>query len=136
MASRFASEKIEGVDGIRLPPMHQKSKIPVRKTGSDSEKSSSSEDETEKKWKISREFTSVDKLGNKRPSRIPVLAEQQKTIVEKEQLHKKITPADEQRPTERFSGILRFFILTNISKRPKKGKILFQSLMVHIYKIK
>lgn len=88
--------------------MQQKSKIPVRKTASDSEQSSSSEEETEKKWKVLRDCTSVDKLGNPRPSRIPVLAEQRKTIDDKKKLRKKIKPADEKRPTEKFSGIVKF----------------------------
>ena len=107
MASWLLGKKFEGDTRIRLPPVQQKSKIPVRMTrmSSDSDKSSSTEDESERK----RHFPgkSVDKLGNKRPSRIPIAAAQQKkSNADNNKNYKNKTPAEEQKPFGKHSGIV------------------------------
>ena len=105
MASWPSGREIQGDNRIRLPPVQQKSKIPVRMTGlsSDSDKSSSTEDESEKRRHFPRE--SVDKLGNKRPSRIPIAAaEQKKSNAEKTKVCKNKKLVEEQKPLEKHSG--------------------------------
>ena len=108
MASWPSGKKIGGDNRIRLPSVQQKSKIPVRMTGlnSDSNKSSSKEDESEKRRHFPRE--SVDKLGNKRPSRIPIAAaEQKKNNAEKKKVCKNKKPVEEQKPLAKHSGIVK-----------------------------
>ena len=47
----------------------------------------------------------MDKLGNKRPSRIPIAAaEQKKNNAEKKNVYKNKNPAEEQKPLGRHSG--------------------------------
>ncbi|KAL9986338.1 hypothetical protein ACROYT_G000475 [Oculina patagonica] len=92
-------------DEDRFPPLKQKSKIPVRVTrlSSDSDKSSSSEDEGVKKQRLPRD--SVDKLQNKRPSRIPIVVSQKKNKIEKKKLPVKNVATIKEKPLERDSGI-------------------------------
>ena len=111
MASCLAGRENEGDNTIRLPPGEQKSKIPVRMTrlSSDSDKNSSSENETEKKQHLLRD--SVAKLGNKPHSRIPLAVGKKKNSVDKKNLYKKLKPAQEQKSVVKESGIVRMFFL-------------------------
>ena len=92
-------------DENRLPPLQQKSRIPVRVTrlSSDSDRSSSSEDEADKKGHLP---SSVNKLQNKRPSRIPIVVDQRKTKHGAEDnLPKNVKTAWGEKPLGRDSGI-------------------------------
>ncbi|KAJ7384547.1 hypothetical protein OS493_021178 [Desmophyllum pertusum] len=105
MASWLNSREFEG-DENRLPPVQRRSKIPVKVTrlSSDSEKSSSSEDETDKKRRLPR--NSVDKLQNKQPSRIPIVVDQKKSKVDKKKkLPSNVTAIKGEKPLGRDSGI-------------------------------
>ena len=92
MAS-WHSREISG-DGKHLPPLKQKSKIPVRVTrlSSDSDKSASSEDDGGKKPSLSKD--SVGKLQSQRPSRIPIRVSQKKNKIEKETPSEECTSCD------------------------------------------
>ena len=106
MASWLNSREFEG-DENRLPPVQRRSKIPVKVTrlSSDSEKSSSSEDETDKKRRLPR--NSVDKLQNKQPSRIPIVVDQKKNKVDKKKkLPSNVTAIKGEKPLGRDSGIV------------------------------
>lgn len=123
MASWLSQE----IEEDRLPPLKQKSKIPVRVTqlSSESDKSSSSEDEGDKKQRLPRD--SVDKRQNKRASRIPIVVTQKKNNSDKEKLPMKNT-ANEigEKPLARDSGIVWKIVLYKISFRivVKKERIL------------
>ena len=94
-------------DGKYLPPLKQKSKIPVRVTRlrSDSDKSSSSEDEGGKKPSQSKD--SVEKLQSQRPSRIPIKIGQKKNKIEKDKLPvKNVRAVMGEKPSGKDSGIL------------------------------
>ena len=105
MAS-WLSREISG-DGKYLPPLKQKSKIPVRVTrlSSDSDKSSSSEDDGVKKPSLSKD--SVGKLQSQRPSRIPIRVGQKKNKIEKDKLPvKNVRAVMGEKPSGRDSGIV------------------------------
>ena len=94
-------------DGKHFPPLKQKSKIPVRVTrlSSDTDKSSSSEDEANKKPSLSKD--SVEKLHSQRPSRIPIMVGQKKSKIEKDKLPvKNVRAAMAEKPLGRDSGIV------------------------------
>ena len=101
-------------DDKYLPPLKQKSKIPVRVTrlNSDSDKSSSSEDEGGKKPSQSKD--SVEKLQSQRPSRIPIKIGQKKNKIEKDKLTvKNVRAVMGEKPSGKDSGIffnLIFFL--------------------------
>lgn len=103
-------------DGKHLPPLKQKSKIPVRVTrlSSDSDKSSSSEDEGGKKFSLSKD--SVEKRQSQRPSRIPIEVGQKKNKIEEDTLPvKNVRAVMREKPLARDSGIvfnLIFFLYT------------------------
>ncbi|KAJ7374458.1 hypothetical protein OS493_007564 [Desmophyllum pertusum] len=91
------SRKSEG-DKKRL------SKIPVRRTtrlNNDSGKSSSSKDQADKNQSLLRD--SVNKLQNKRPSRIPIVSGRTKTY--KDKLSKNVRAATGKKPLGTDSGI-------------------------------
>lgn len=105
MAS-WLSGKIEG-DENRPSPVQQKSKIPVRRVtrlNNDSGKSSSSKDEADQNQRMLRD--SVDKLQNKRPSRIPIVVGQTNSKTGKDKLHKNVIAATltGKRPLGKDSG--------------------------------
>lgn len=105
MAS-WLSREISG-GGNHLPPLKQKSKIPVRVTrlSGDSDKSSSSEDEGDKKPSLSKD--SVEKLQSQRPSRIPIKVGQKKNKIEKDKLPgKNMRAVMGEKPLGRDSGIV------------------------------
>lgn len=105
MAS-WLSREISG-GGNHLPPLKQKSKIPVRVTrlSGDSDKSSSSEDEGNKKPSLSKD--SVEKLQSQRPSRIPIKVGQKKNKIEKDKLpEKNVRAVMGEKPLGRDSGIV------------------------------
>ena len=113
MAS-WHSREISG-DGKHLPPLKQKSKIPVRVTrlSSDSDKSSSSEDEGGKKPSLSKD--SVEKLQSQRPSRIPIRIGQKKNKIEKDKLPvKNVRAVMGEKPSGRDSGIVFNLIFFNL----------------------
>ena len=99
MASRFARGEIAG-DGNRnrLPAGKKKSKIPVRVTRLIN--NSSGAEKTQHLWR-----NSMDKLGNKRPSRIPIKTECKKKSPETKELHKNTKSGKDQTPFRKFSGI-------------------------------
>ena len=100
MASQFASREIGGANRNGLPPGQKKSNIPIRITRLSSSKDGglSSGGATVTKQHLSR--NSVDKPGNKRPSRIPIKTECKKTSAEKKELDKNATPLKHNK----FSG--------------------------------
>ncbi|KAJ7356227.1 hypothetical protein OS493_025980 [Desmophyllum pertusum] len=106
MAS-WLSGKIEG-DENRPSPVQPRSKIPVRRVtrlNNDSGKSSSSKDEADQNQRMLRD--SVDKLQNKRPSRIPIVVGQTNSKTGKDKLHKNVIAATltGKRPLGKDSGI-------------------------------
>ena len=119
MASWLSREICD--DGEHLPPLKQKSKIPVRLTrlSSDNDKSSSSEDEADKKPSLSKD--SVEKLQSQRPSRIPILAGQKKNKIEKDKFPmKNVRAVMGEKPVGRDSGIvfnLNFFCRHKLKSR-------------------
>lgn len=110
MAPRFASGEIAG-DGNRnrLPAGEQKSKIPIRITrlNNNSNGQLFSGIATEKMQHLSR--NSVDKHGNKRPSRIPIKTECKKRSPDRKELHKNTKSARDQKRFRKDSGIENFF---------------------------
>ena len=113
MAS-WLSGKIEG-DENRPSPVQQKSKIPVRRVtrlNNDSGKSSSSKDEADQNQRMLRD--SVDKLQNKRPSRIPIVVGQTNSKTGKDKLQKNVIAATFKRPLGRDSGIVITFFSLNM----------------------
>ena len=111
MASQLASREIGGANRNGLPPGKKKSKIPIRTTllSSNSDGKLSSEGATATKKHLSR--NSVDKLGNKPPSRIPIKTECKKTSGKKKDLGKNTKPVKDQKSSGKDSGILNFFLL-------------------------
>ncbi|KAJ7357721.1 hypothetical protein OS493_023860 [Desmophyllum pertusum] len=104
MAS-WLSGKIEG-DENRPSPVQPRSKIPVRtatRLNNESGKSSSLKDEADQNQRMLRD--SVDKLQNKRPSRIPIVVGQTNSKTGKDKLHKNVIAATFKRPLGRDSGI-------------------------------
>ena len=100
----WSSREISG-DGNHLPPLKQKSRIPVRVTrlNSGSDKSSSSDDEADKK----PSKDSVEKLLSQRPSRIPIKVAQKKNKIEKDKLPvKNVRAVMGEKPLQRDSGIV------------------------------
>ena len=117
MASWFSRE-VDG-DEDRLPPLKQKSKIPVRVTrlSSDSDKSSSSDDEGDRKRRLPRD--SVDKLQNKRPSRIPIVVRPKKNKIDKKKFP--VATVMGEKPLGRDSGIvLNMFVFLLLKKHDIK----------------
>ena len=106
MASQLASREIGGASRNGLPPEQKKSKIPIRTTrlSSNSDGKLSSEDDTATKKHLSR--NSVDKLGNKPPSRIPIKKECKKTSGKKKDLAKNTKPVEDQTSSGKDSGIV------------------------------
>ena len=115
MASQFASGEVVGDgNGNRLPTGEQKSKIPIRITrlSNNSNRKLFLGIATEKTQHLRR--NSVDKLGNKRPSRIPIKTECKKRSTEKKELHKNTKSAKDQKPFRKDSGIvISFLLVTN-----------------------
>ena len=111
MASQFASREIGGANRNGLPPEKIKSKIPIKTTrlSSNSDGKVSSRGAPASKQLLSR--NSVDKLANKRPSRIPIKTECKKTSAEKKPLGKNIKPLKDQTFSGKSSGILNCFLL-------------------------
>ena len=102
MASSLSRE-IKG-DKNRPFAVQPRSKIPVRRANplnNDNEKRSSSKDEDDKKQRILRD--SVEKLQNKRPSRIPVVVGRTHSKTDKN-----VISATRKRPLGRHSGIATF----------------------------
>ena len=114
MASRFASGEIAG-DGNenRLPAGEKKSKIPIKisRLRNNSYGKLFSRIETKKTQHLSR--NSMDKLGNKRPSRIPIKTECKKKSPETKQHHKNTKCANDQKPFREDSGIVIFLLVIN-----------------------
>ena len=113
MAS-WHSREISG-DGKHLPPLKQKSKIPVRVTrlSSDSDKSASSEDDGGKKPSLSKD--SVGKLQSQRPSRIPIRVGQKKNKIEEDKLPvKNVRAVMGEKPSGRDSSIVFNLIFFNL----------------------
>jgi len=104
MASWFAGREIGSDNRVRLPPVEKKSKIPVRMTrlSSESNRSSSSADDIEKKPQFPRE--------NMRPSRIPVVVEEKKSRADKKKPRKNMKPTEEQKPSGKHSGTVNIFL--------------------------
>ena len=119
MASWLSREICD--DGEHLPPLKQKSKIPVRLTrlSSDNDKSSSSEDEADKKPSLAKD--SVEKLQSGRPSRIPISVGQKKDkIVKDKLLVKTVRAVMGEKPVGRDSGMvfnLNFFCRHKLKSR-------------------
>ena len=111
MASWLSGREKGGDNRIRLPPVQQKSKIPagITRLSSDTDKNSSSEDETEKQRHLRRD--SADKLGSKPPSRNPLGLGAKKSSADKKKLNKNMKPAEEQRSLGKKSGIVRISLL-------------------------
>ena len=109
MASQLASREIGGANRNGLPPGQKKSKIPIRTTrlSSNSDGKLSSGAATATKKHLSR--NSMDKLGNKPPSRIPIKTECKQTNAEKKELGKNTKPVKDQISSGKNSGILNFF---------------------------
>ena len=108
------SREISG-DGKHLPPLKQKSKIPVRVTrlSSDSDKSASSEDDGGKKPSLSKD--SVGKLQSQRPSRIPIRVGQKNNKIEKDKLPvKNVRAVMGEKPSGRDSSIVFNLIFFNL----------------------
>ena len=103
MAS-WLNREISG-DGNHLPALKQKSRIPVRvaRLSGDSDKSSSSDDEADKK----PNKDSVEKLKSQRPSRIPIKVAQKKNKIEKNKLPvKNLRAVMGEKPLQRDSGMV------------------------------
>jgi len=96
------------VDKDHLSSFQQKSKIPVRKVirlNNNSGKSSSSKDEADKKQRILRDFAEKP-LGNKPPSRIPIMVARTNSKTVRDKLPKIVMAATGKRPLGRGSGIV------------------------------
>ncbi|KAL9966328.1 hypothetical protein ACROYT_G024382 [Oculina patagonica] len=93
-------------DKNRLSPVQQKSRIPVRtvtRLNNNSEKSSSSKNEANKKQSIQSDRF-MEKLQSKRPSRIPVVGQTNRKTG-KDKFPKNVIPVNDKRPLGRDSGI-------------------------------
>ena len=111
MALWLSGQGNGGDNRIRLPPMQQNSKPPVRiaRLSSDRDKNLSSEDETKKKRHLRRD--SVNKLGSKPPSRNPLGVEEKKSSADKKKHNKDMKPAEEQKSMGKQSGTVKTFLL-------------------------
>ena len=111
MASRTASREIVGANRNRVPPGKKKSNIPIRITRLSSSNDGKLSSGAAMVTKLHLLRNSVEKLGNKRPSRIPIKTECKKTRAEKKELGKNTTSAKHKKSSGKDSGIVEFFCL-------------------------
>ena len=96
----------EKSDQNRLPPLQQKSRIPVRvpQLSSDTDRGSSSVDDADKKVHLQKD--SGSKVQNRRSSRIPITTDERRSKVHtKVNLPKTVKTACKGKPTGGVSGM-------------------------------
>lgn len=96
----------EKSDQNRLPPLQQKSRIPVRvpQLSSDTDRGSSTVDDADKKVHLQKD--SGSKVQNKRSSRIPITTDERRSKVHtKVNLPKTVKTACKGKPTGGASGM-------------------------------
>ncbi len=94
----------------RVFQVQQNSKIPVRRVGRfNSASGKRSPDEAEEKQRMLRD--SVDSLGKKRPSRIPIMSGRRNSNTDENKLCQRLAAVIGKKPLGTDSGIVIYFLI-------------------------